>query len=395
MPAPHPNSPPAPPLLGSRRWDFDRVIRLIFTVILLFALFALVRYLSDVLIPFAVALLLAYLLNPLVNALESRMHRRGLAVFVTVSGTAIVLFSLGLVLFVIGAREISSLRDLLREFLPKAPTAQDIRNVGSAFDAFIAEQQNPTIRSALEGLREELSRPEVIEALDPAALARTVARFLAPSLLNVLSGTVTVLLAITGVVVVMLYLVFLLLDYRELSQKWPTFLPPQYREGIVGFVQDFEAAMSRYFRGQFLIALCLGVVFTAGYLLIGLRAAVLLGVATGLLSMVPYLQAVALVPALLLGVVRSLEAGQALWIGPLLVLVVFVVAQLVQDWVLTPIIMGRSMGLRPVLLILSVFVWSKLLGFLGLVLAIPLSCLALAYYRRVVLHDATARPVEP
>jgi predicted PurR-regulated permease PerM len=154
----------------------------------------------------------------------------------------------------------------------------------------------------------------------------------------------------------------------------------------VGFASEFTAAMSRYFRAQFMIALAMGVLYAVGFSIIGLRLGIVLGLAVGLLNMVPYLQAVGIVPALLLAVLRAVEGGSSLIVSVVLVLVVFAAAQLVQEVILVPRIMGRQMGLRPVVLMLSVFVWGKLLGFLGLLLAIPLTCMGIAVYRRLVLR---------
>jgi predicted PurR-regulated permease PerM len=155
--------------------------------------------------------------------------------------------------------------------------------------------------------------------------------------------------------------------------------------------------MGRYFRGQFLVALISGVLLAIGFRIVGLRLSVVMGLLIGMLNMVPYLQVVGLIPALFLALLRGLESGG--WLpGPLLAtLAVFGVVQLIQDSLLVPRIMGQSTGLRPWVMLLSVFVWGKLLGFLGLTLAIPLSCLGLAYYRRFILKipSAQAEPPEP
>ncbi|MCB9865151.1 MAG: AI-2E family transporter [Phycisphaerales bacterium] len=470
--------PPKP--APERKWDFDRVFRLLLTVATCVALFALVRYLADVLIPFAIAVLLAYLLNPIVNALESRFNRRTPAVLVTVIGCGVVLFSLGLVVFQIGSKEVASLRELAGEFM-RAPTKADVRGVRKAFEEKLAGEENPVLRSLYLAVRDELTsspssgwkfredlndtivrlkeappeedptdrleRVERLETLrevqaqlfpgDPDALAlraelqRLMAeeqdprdrnlladamrqlhyedtseysvtgliergvRAVAPTLMNVFSGTLSFILGLTGMVVVLLYLIFLLIDYGIYEGMWKAFLPPKHRDDILGFLYEFTLAMSRYFRGQFLIAMIMGVLYAIGFSLLGLRMAVLLGLGIGLLNMVPYLQVVGMVPALLLGFVKSLEAGQPLWLTPLLVLGLFGVVQLVQDGFLVPKILGKSMGLRPVVIMLGLFIWGKLLGFLGLLLAIPLTCLGLAYYRRFVLGDRTARAVEP
>lgn len=468
------------PRAAERKWDFDRVFRLLLTVATVVALFALLRYLADVLIPFAIAVLLAYLLNPIVNALESRFRRRTPAVLVTVLGCGVVLFSLGLVLFQIGSKEIASLRELAGEFV-RAPTKADVRNVRAALEDLVASEDNPVLRSAFVAVRDRLATgptsawkfreelnaaitrlaeapPAADEAVrsaqlaqlatlrqvqaqlypdDPQALAlrdelaamvaaeedprqrnlladamrklhyeetgdysltgliERGVRAVAPTLMNVFSGTLSLILGLTGVVVVLLYLVFLLIDYGIYEGMWKAFLPPRHREDILGFLYEFALAMSRYFRGQFLIAMIMGLLYAIGFSLLGLRMAVLLGLGIGMLNMVPYLQVVGMVPALLLGFVRSLEAGQPLWLTPLLVLGLFAIVQLVQDGLLVPRILGKSMGLRPVVIMLGLFVWGKLLGFLGLLLAIPLTCLGLAYYRRFVLGDHTARAVTP
>ena len=381
---------------GEGKWDFDRVFRLLLTVLTVVAVLALVRYLADVLIPFAVALLLAFLLNPVVNALESRLHRRGAAVLVTVVGCAVVVFALTLVLVYVGGREVASLRDLVQDFV-RAPTADDVRNVGQAFDDFVERQTNPTVKSFLTEARQNIAqnKEQYLASLQPMALARRAVNLIAPGLVGLVTGVLSFVLGLTVIVVVLLYLVFLLIDYPLISRSWREFLPPKYREDIIGFLDEFRLAMSRYFRGQFVIAMIVGVLFAIGFSVIGLRMAVLLGLGIGLLNMVPYLQTVGLIPALLLGLVRGLESGGSLWASALLVLLVFAVVQAIQDAILVPSIMGRTVGLRPVMLLLGVFIWGKLLGFLGLVLAIPLTCLGLAYYKRFVLGDHAAKAVAP
>lgn len=464
---------PAPP---QRKWDFDRVFRMLLAAAAVVGLFLLLRYLSDVLIPFAAALLLAYLLNPIVNALESKFHRRIPAVFVTVSGCGIVLFVLALVLFQVGSSEIGALRDLTMQFV-RTPTKDDVQGFREAFERYVQKEDNPVVRKLLrqvqdylasgpaqemrfredfaeyvqdfearygsegEGgragdlevlrtvqsrihpgdpfdleLRESLERIREAEE-DPrhralilqaqrklnlvssadvsmTSLLERGLRYVAPTLVNLFSGTLSLVLGLTGLVVVLLYLVFLLVDYPIYVKMWHELLPPRQKGDILGFIDEFGLAMSRYFRGQFIVAMLVGVLFAIGFAILGLRMAVLLGLGIGLLNMVPYLQIVGMVPALLLGFVKSLEAGQPLWLGPLLVLVVFAVVQLIQDGLLVPKILGKSVGLRPVLILLGIFIWGKLLGFLGLLLAIPLTCLGLAYYRRFVLGDRSAKAIQ-
>ncbi len=101
--------------------------------------------------------------------------------------------------------------------------------------------------------------------------------------------------------------------------------------------------------------------------------------------MVPYLQILGLVPAFCLAAIQALETGGSFWLALGLVGGVFIVVQAIQDLILTPRIMGKAVGFSPAMILLSLSVWGKLLGFLGLVIALPLTYVLLAYYRRLVL----------
>jgi predicted PurR-regulated permease PerM len=193
-----------------------------------------------------------------------------------------------------------------------------------------------------------------------------------------------------------LYVIFLLIDYGKVEDRWPELLPPSFRGAGVGFIEDVSDIMGRYFRGQFLVAMATSILLVIGFSILGLRLAVLLGIFMGLLNMVPYLQLVGVIPAVLLSILHTLETpGAVIWQDLLGLLIVLAVVQLIQDGFLVPRIMGEVTGLRPAIILLSVFMWGKLLGFLGLVLAIPLTSLIIAYYYRYVLgRPLRVGPVE-
>jgi len=246
-----------------------------------------------------------------------------------------------------------------------------------------------TLRSAVQGT----ISGDVLEQLLGSDSLETLGRDAAKNLLaggwSVLStGISAFLAAATLLVLVALYLVFLLLDYQAYTQTWHEYLPPNYRDPIVKFLEEFDRVLRRYLRGQAVIALATGVLFAIGFSIIGLPLAVPFGLAVGALNMVPYLQAVAILPAVLLASLRALQGEASLLGSVVLVLLVMGMVQLIQDAVLTPRIMGKATGLKPVAILLGVFVWGKLLGLLGLLLAIPLTCVGIAYYRRVVLKHA-------
>jgi len=142
--------------------------------------------------------------------------------------------------------------------------------------------------------------------------------------------------------------------------------------------------MSRYFRSQVTIALIVGVLLSTGFLIIGLPLALVMGMFIGILNIAPYLGTIGIIPAIFLGGLGAIEAGNSPWVGMALALLVICVVQIIQDGFLVPKIQGESLGLSPWMIILSLSIWGKLLGFLGLLIALPMTCLCLSYYRRML-----------
>jgi len=362
-------------VLDDKPYTLDRIFRLGLAAALAAGLIWLVGYLSDALIPFALALLAAYMLNPLVELLQKGLRLRGLAVAAALILVAGVLAGLAALVGPMIASEVSRAAALIGEMVSDSPLAQRA-----------AAMLPPDLWQALKDL---MQRPEVKEVLTAPNLWKgleAVARQVLPGIWGILSGTASVLMWVVGLAVVGLYLIFLLADYRKISAHWATLAPPAYRQKITQFASEFEAIMSAYFRGQALVAALVGVMAAAGFALIGLPLGILLGLFLGLLNMVPYLGLAAVLPAAFLGLVHSLDAGMSLWVVYGLILLVFAVVQVIQDAVLVPRIMGKVTGLSPWLILLSLSVWGKLLGLLGLIIALPATFLVLAYYRRMVLE---------
>lgn len=412
------------------KYTFDRVVRLTISVAVLIVVLLLLRFLSDVLIPFAAAVVLAYLINPMVTLLEHKIHRRGWAVALTLVGLGIVGTALVTVIVALSAAQvqkfgadISKLRQDLTasitapasvpppavsqedpEAEPPPKSATGFTELRAAWPEFIAGEgprdqrfialidklEGTYIGNAIDRFRDDIMAGKLDQLMADAAQRLLKGGW------TVLSFSIGLLLGLTGLIIVLLYLVFLLMDFPEYSRTWSAFLPPTYREPIVEFLGEFNVVLRRYFRGQAVVASIVGILFATGFSIIGLPMAVPFGLFVGLLNMVPYLQTVAIVPGLLLALIRSLESGNSLSISVVLVLAVFAVVQLSQDALITPRVMGKATGLRPIAILLGIFIWGKLLGFLGLILAIPLTCLGIAYYRRfVLLHGPEATKVTP
>ncbi|MBN1345947.1 MAG: AI-2E family transporter [Phycisphaerae bacterium] len=368
-------------------YDLDRVVRLVIGSITVIALIWLLRLLSDVLIPFAIAILLAYLINPIVSFLERKLRSRTAATLLTVAGCLLVLVGLVMVLVPLVSSELADFGKVAEQLKSEAPVLPDAQKLRKRFQAFVDSQQNEFVKQLL------IAAKDGIVGADYRAILLEAGKRIAPGVWNLVTGALSLLLGASVLIIILLFLVFISIDYASFSGQWHDYLPPKYREPIVGFAEEFSLAMSRYFRGQFLIASTVGVLFALGFWIIDLRMGILLGLFIGVLNMVPYLQTVALVPALALGLIRALEHGSGVGMSLALVLLVFGVVQAIQDGLLTPLIMGKTTGLKPVTIMLGLFVWGKLLGFLGLLLAIPLTCLALAYYRRFVLGQRGATAV--
>jgi len=365
----------------TKQFDFDRVFRLFLTLGTLVGLVWLLAYLSDVLVPFALALLIAFLLNPIVNAFEQKTGRRGWAVLLTLS-----IFSVAVAVLVplIGVMIYQEFRDIVGVLTDQKVIASIEQNLEPVKEWINSPEMEKAIKEYKESTNPEQVTAFILNAMPDAIkkmwdATNVVGRFL--------GGILNAIMALTGLVIIFLYLVFLMMDFNQFQAQWKTHLPPKYREQIVEYFDDFRLAMSRYFRGQFLVASCCGILFAVGFSLVGIRMAVVLGLFIGLLNMVPYLQSVGLIPAIMFALLRAFENDSSYLWSVLAVLLIFGVVQTIQDAFLVPRIMGKSTGLKPWIILLGICVWGKLLGFLGLVMAIPLSCLGLAYYRKFILEQ--------
>ena len=356
---------------NDRSFTFDRVVQLALFAGLAWGLVLLLDYLSDVLLPFVTGLVVAYFLDPVTNRVQHIIKQRVLAaLFTLVSITLAVSLVVWFMVPMVG-NELADMGRTVSKMASNTELAQ------------AAKEHLP--ENVWEELNEILKRDDVKRYLtsDGAVqMAKDTAKKLLPGVWGVLSGAANVLTFITGLLVIMLYVVFLLIDYHNMAARWRDYLPPSMRDDVSRFVEEFIQATNRYFRSQALVACCVAVLFAFGFSIIGLPLAILMGIFIGLLNMVPYLQIVGTIPCLLLAGLKALEQGDN-FLGALgLVLLVFGVVQLIQETVLVSRFQGEAMGLSPAIILLSISVWGKLLGFLGLILALPLTCLGLAYYRR-------------
>ena len=349
---------------------FDRVARWGIAIGISAAAVWLVNRLSMVLLPFFAAWLLSYMLYPLVHFLQYKLHLRNRVLSILVAFT--------LVLGVIGGTLALIIPPIVQESLHIAELVK-VYFHDTLIETGLMQQLEAAIRKNAEGISliHLAQQSSFMEALENVLL----------QLWGILSGTINFALGLLGVFIVLLYMFFILTDYEKLLAGWIKLIPKGQRTLAAMIVLDVKTGMNSYFRGQALIALCVGILFSIGFLIIDFPMAIGLGLFIGLLNLVPYLQTVGFVPTLLLAFIKSEETGQSFWFITACALIVFAVVQAIQDMILTPRIMGRAMGLKPAVILLSLSVWGSLLGFIGLIIALPLTTLLLSYYRRFVLKE--------
>lgn len=354
-------------------YTFDKVFRLFLSAALAVGFFFLLEYLADVLIPFFLAFLLAYLLNPLVVQVQRKVKHRALAVSIVMITVLCGILGVLAILIPYIFHEIQIMSVLIEKFI-KDPSR--VEQLNAIIESKVWSQLQHQIKLFFDGWR------DWVQNEDHWGLMQQIGSKVLPKALGVLNGAGTLLTSLLGLIVVLLYLIFMLSDYQRFKQEGLSFIPTIWQKPLLEFFTEFDEAMHLYFRAQAILALIVGVIFALGFSIIGLPMAILLGLGIGLLNMVPYLQIVGIIPAALLAIVHSLEVGAhplstLFWVG-----IVFVVAQVIQEAILTPKLMGKVTGLSPALILLSISIWGKLLGFLGLIIAIPITCLFVAYWAR-------------
>lgn len=353
---------------SSTPYTFDRVVRLMIGVAIVAAALWLVNVLKDVLLPFFVACLIAYMFEPFVQFNRRLLHLRGrtVAIFVTIFEalffTGVVCWFVMPVLF----DEMHRMADILRNY---ASSNSQIRFLPQEFQRFLRRNVDFNQISNL------LTRQEWATMIE-GALHRAW---------DLITGSITVIVGIVSWFIVVLYVVFIMLDYDRLGRMFRHLVPPKYRSVTFKIADDVKRSMNHYFRGQALVAFIVGILFSIGFWLVGLPMAVVLGLFIGLLNMVPYLQLISIVPTTLLCLVYAVGGGGDFWLIFWECMAVYAVVQVIQDFFLTPKIMGKAMGLNPAIILLSLSVWGSLLGLIGLIIALPLTTLLLAYYNEYVI----------
>ena len=353
-----------------KKYDFDRVVRMVLTVLTLGVGVWLVNYLSPVLMPFVVGFILAYIIEPLVEWIQRklRISNRGVAV---VLALIIVIAVIAGLCWLIIPYLIDEFGTMSKQLAAYAKSSLNIPYIPTEINEFIQRYVD------IEKFNEIFSKQQWMDIINKALSGAW----------SVLGGTMSVILNIVSWFIVLLYMFFILLDYHKLARAFKGAIPAKYRRMALRIFGDVADTMSRYFRGQAAVSFFVGVIFSIEFYIIGLPMAIAFGMFVGLLNMVPYLQLISIPIAAFLCLVATAATGGSFWVMFAWVLVAYAVCQVIQDMVLIPTIMKNQMGLNPAIIFLSLSLWVYVLGFIGLIIGLPLTTLIISYYCEFVLHQ--------
>lgn len=354
---------------------FDTFVRLLGYALVVVCVVLLITRLSNILLPFAIGWLLAYLHWPLVKFLQHRVHLRSRALSIIAAMLLVGLVVSGVLWMII------------------PPMMEQFQKVGELATAYIHQLANvDSIPDAIKSWSQD-HKAELEQFVRSDEFTKTL-KSIVPQVFHMLDHTVSLIASIVASLIALMYMFFILMDYEYLTSNWVKLFPKRRRTFWTGLASDAGRALDSYIRGQGLVALIMGVLFCIGFTIIGFPMAIGLGILIGIMDLVPYLHTLALVPTALLALLKAADTGQNFWIVFATALAVFAVVQVIIDMIVTPKVMGKAMNLNPAVLLLSLSVWGALLGFIGLIIALPLTTLLIAYYQRYITREEDVQEIE-
>jgi len=364
--------------------------------------------LGDIFAPVFAALALAYMLDPFVTRLEGRGWRRKRAVLAIFAAAVFLIVAMLAASIPFIVRDVSFAVSAAGARLDEAGAVDEADASGDAGgdsegvapESAGADSEGVASRGAADEdglggkLTRALRRSETMSGiLDWAENQRIAdrafvwlqenARLVAEQTLSAARGGIAFLFRLgwLGFMALLfpVYLYFFMVGLGELKTKAFAVVPPAWRSKVESMAHEFGVALSGFFRGRLVVSLAIGVFTATGFALVGLRFGVLLGLAIGVVSLIPFVNIVFLIPALVIAPVQF----ESFWY----VAIIFglYAAGQALDPLLTPYLMSRGTGLHPVTIIVSLLVWGRLLGVVGLLIAVPLTAALKITGREVLL----------
>ena len=337
-----------------RRWAWLGVALLIAVLLYL---------LHGILSPFLIGILLAYLADPLVDRLERMGLSRTWGVVVVFSLFTMIFLALLLVLIPMLAKQLLRLYEL-------APQMLD----------WLQHVALPWVQARL-GLADGFWKFDKIKAAIGAHMGQTT-DIVGIILSQATASSLALIGWLANLVLIPVVGFYLLRDWDLMMAKLRSLLPRQREEQVVGLAGECHEVLGAFLRGQLMVMLALGLIYSAGLMLVGLELGLLIGLLAGLAAIVPYM-------GFIIGIGAAIIAGLFQFGGdpyPLLAIVaVFMVGQALEGMVLTPLLVGDRIGLHPVAVIFAILAGGELFGFTGVLLALPVAAVIMVLLRHV--HD--------
>jgi len=328
------------------------------------ALFAGAFYLlQPILLPFVLGALIAYLGDPLVDRLE----RRGLG---RTPGVVVVFVFFTALLVLATFVAIPLVVQQLNALLQKIPD----------FYQWLTEVLLPWLRDRLSVPAAHL--PDIDWSGQLAEHWQSLGKATASTVKNITGSGAGLLLRLFNLALVPVVAFYLMRDWNILIRKSLNMVPLVWHESVSSLVREADEVLSAFLRGQFLVMCSLGLIYSVGLWLVGIQFALVLGVIAGLASIVPYL-------GFLVGIVISCVVAYAQyqeWTMLLWVALVFGVGQTLESVLLTPVLVGDRIGLHPVAVIFALMAGAQLAGFVGVLLALPVSAVIMVFVRHAVVR---------
>ena len=354
-----------------REFTFDRIARMLVLSVLILLIYVAVQAIWSVILPFLLAGIFAYVMMPLVRFFQYtlRLRSRGLSVILT-----LLLLGAGVYLAVIFI--IPSINAEIEK------TLQVISGYSSGQDILTMILPR-NIRNYLNGgirwgnFPQQLSLEKVLENV----------KLLLDQVGGIINSTLSIFSWGLVFLIGFVYFVFILLDFENLGRGFISLFPKTLRPTIRTISMDLDRYMNNYFRGQALVAMSVGILLSIGFNIIGLPLATAMGIFIGILNFIPYMQALGIIPLGLASLLMAAQTGENAFVCMLLAYGVLMIVQIIQDMIIVPRIMGQTMGMRPSLILLVLSIWGYLLGFFGMLIALPITMFIYSLYMRYVLQD--------
>ena len=323
------------------------------------ALAVLLYLLSPILAPFLFAAILAYIANPLVSALERRRVNRTLGtvmVMLLLGGLFVLLLLILLPLFVKEVR-------LLSERLPGY-----LMQLNDNLAPWVKDKLGAELQFDLAGLKKLLT--EGMQGSDGLGMKL---------LASLRIGGLAVLGFVVNLLLVPVVLFYLLADWNTLLAKIDRALPRRWHPNLTGIAKEIDTVLAEFLRGQIAVMLLMSLLYVAGLWLAGLEFALPIGIITGMLVFVPYVgMLTGLALATLVALMQFPGAG-----GVVPVWIVFGVGQALEGMLVTPLLVGKRIGLHPLAVIFALLAFGQIFGFFGILLALPASAALLVALRHL------------